>query len=317
MSPVFAYSSTRPVVADVLDRNALLRAVDGLSADVVIHQLTALSKHPARYAGMELTNRLRTTGTTHLLAAARAVGARRFLTQSMVPGYGYTDHGTRVLTERDPFGQQREGKVAPIVAAMASTEQQVLGADGIEGIALRCGAFYGLTNSERFITLLRAGKLPVPSDGGGIMSWIHLADAAAATVAAMDKGVTGQAYNIVDDEPATYGQVFTEHAKAAGTKPPKTPAGLAHPAGRPHVRHPHARHQPAGIERQGQGRTGLDTHTPHLPRGRTRPPRLTSPPKPANRYLENGDGDMDNGLSLRRGPSRLCGQARRNGDVIS
>jgi nucleoside-diphosphate-sugar epimerase len=220
-NPAARVPGARTVVADVLDRNALLRAVDGLSADVVIHQLTALAKHPARYAGMEMTNRLRTTGTAHLLAAARAVGARRFLTQSMVPGYGYTDHGTRVLSERDPFGQQREGKVAPIVAAMRSTEQQVLGADGIEGIALRYGAFYGLTGSEGFITLLRAGKLPVPSNGGGIMSWIHLTDAAAATVAAMNKGVAGQAYNIVDDEPATYGQMFTEHAKAGGTNPPK------------------------------------------------------------------------------------------------
>jgi nucleoside-diphosphate-sugar epimerase len=211
----------RAVVADVLDRDALLRAVDGISADVVIHQLTALSKPPARFTDMEMTNRLRTTGTTHLLAAARVIGARRFLTQSMVPGYGYTDHGVRVLTERDPFGQQRAGKAAPIVAAMASTEQQVLTADGIEGIALRYGAFYGLTGSEALITALRAGKLPVPRDGGGIMSWIHLTDAAAATVAAMDKGVAGYAYNIVDDEPVTWGAMFTAHAKAAGTKPPR------------------------------------------------------------------------------------------------
>lgn len=220
-NPTARGPGARTVVADVLDRDALLKAVDGISADVVIHQLTALSKPPARYTDMEMTNRLRTTGTTHLLAAARAVGARRFLTQSMVPGYGYTDHGTHVLTERDPFGRQREGKVAPIVAAMHSTEQQVLTADGIEGIALRYGAFYGLTGSEAFITALRAGKLPVPRDGGAIMSWIHLTDAAAATVAAMDKGVAGQAYNIVDDEPVTWGEMITEHAKTAGTKPPR------------------------------------------------------------------------------------------------
>lgn len=211
----------RTVVADVLDRDALLKAVDPISADVVIHQLTALSKPPARYADMDMTNRLRTTGTTHLLQAAQAVGARRFLTQSMVPGYGYTDHGSRVLTENDPFGRQREGKTAPIVAAMQSTEQQVLTADGIEGIALRYGAFYGLTGSEALITALRAGKLPIPKDGGRIMSWIHLSDAAAATVAAMNKGTAGQAYNIVDDEPTTWGQMITEHAKTAGTKPPK------------------------------------------------------------------------------------------------
>lgn len=211
----------RLVVADVLDRDALLRAVDGLSADVVIHELTALSKAPTRYADMELTNTLRTTGTTHLIEAARAIGARRFLTQSMVPGYGYVDHGTRLLTEQDPFGEPRGSKADPVVAAMRSTEQQAFTADGIEGIALRYGAFYGLTGSQGLIVALRAGKLPVPRDGGRVMSWIHLADAAAATVAAMDKGVAGQAYNIVDDEPVTWGQMIAAHAEAAGTKPPR------------------------------------------------------------------------------------------------
>ncbi|MFI7633943.1 NAD-dependent epimerase/dehydratase family protein [Nonomuraea sp. NPDC049400] len=211
----------RLVVADVLDRDALLRAVEGISADVVIHQLTALSKPPAKYADMEMTNTLRTIGTTHLLEAARAVGARRFLTQSMVPGYGYVDHGTRPLTEADPFGRPRGGKVDPIVAAMRSTEQQVFTADGIEGIALRYGAFYGLTGSEGFVAALRNGKLPVPRDGGGTMSWIHLTDAAAAAVAAMDKGAAGQAYNIVDDQPVTWGRMFAEHARVAGTRPPR------------------------------------------------------------------------------------------------
>ncbi|MEO3805227.1 NAD(P)-dependent oxidoreductase [Nonomuraea sp. B1E8] len=211
----------RLVVADVLNRDDLLRAVEGITADVVIHQLTALSKAPAKYADMRLTNTLRTTGTAHLIDAARAIGARRFLTQSMVPGYGYVDHGTRPLTEQDPFGQPRGSKADPVVAGMRSTEQQVFDADGIEGIALRYGAFYGLTGSEDFITTLRAGKLPVPTDGGTTMSWIHLADAAAATVAAMDKGVAGQAYNIVDDEPVTWGRMFAEHAKAAGTRPPR------------------------------------------------------------------------------------------------
>jgi nucleoside-diphosphate-sugar epimerase len=211
----------RVVVADVLNRDALLRAVDGISADVVIHELTALSKPPTKYADMEVTNTLRTTGTAHLIEAARAVGARRFLTQSMVPGYGYVDHGHHLLTEEDAFGQPRGSKADPAVAAMHSNEQQAFTADGIEGITLRYGAFYGLTGSQGLIVALRAGKLPVPRDGGRVMSWIHLADAAAATVAAMDKGVAGQAYNIVDDEPVTWGQMITEHARVAGTKPPR------------------------------------------------------------------------------------------------
>lgn len=219
--PRASVPGARRVVADVLDRQALLRAVEGISADVVIHQLTALRKPPTRYADMEMTNTLRTAGTAHLLEAARTVGARRFLTQSMVPGYGYIDHGTRPITETDPFGRPRGTKADPVVAGMRSTEQQVLSAEGIEGIALRYGAFYGLTGSEAFITALRAGKLPVPRNGGGTMSWIHLADAAAATVAAMERGVAGQAYNIVDDAPVTWGEMFAAHARAADTPPPR------------------------------------------------------------------------------------------------
>jgi nucleoside-diphosphate-sugar epimerase len=211
----------RPVVADALDRDALLRAVDGLSADVVIHELTALRKLPVKYRDMEMTNRLRVDGTANLLEAARALGARRFVTQSMVPGYGFVDHGTRLLTEDDPFGQARGSKVDPIVSAMHSTEQQVFNAEGIEGIALRYGAFYGLAGSDGVVAALRAGKLPVSRNGGGTMSWIHLADAAAATVAAMERSAAGRAYNIVDDAPVTWGEMFGEHARAAGTKPPR------------------------------------------------------------------------------------------------
>ncbi|MBB3724959.1 NAD(P)-dependent oxidoreductase [Nonomuraea dietziae] len=118
-----------------------------------------------------MPNTLRTTGTAHLLEAARAVGARRFLTQSMVPGHGFVDHGTRPLTEADPFGRPRGSKADPVVEAMRATEQQVFTADGIEGIALRYGAFYDLTGSEGFVTALRAGKLPVPRDGGAGPNW--------------------------------------------------------------------------------------------------------------------------------------------------
>jgi nucleoside-diphosphate-sugar epimerase len=94
-----------PVIADALDRNALLRALEGQSADAVIHELTALRKASPRHSGMALTNRLRTEGTTNLLAAARQLlGAPRFLTQSIILGYGYRDHGKQVLTEEAPFG---------------------------------------------------------------------------------------------------------------------------------------------------------------------------------------------------------------------
>jgi NAD(P)H-binding len=124
-----------PVVADALDRDGLLRAVDGLAADAVIHELTALRKPPPRHRGMALTNRLRTEGTTNLLAAAEALGARRFLTQSVIFGYGYRDHGPRLLTEEDPFGLPAGDACDPHVAAMRSTEQQAFTAP--EGIAVR------------------------------------------------------------------------------------------------------------------------------------------------------------------------------------
>jgi len=102
-----------PVVADALDRDDLLRAVDGRRADAVIHELTARRKPPRRHSGMALTNRLRSEGTANLLAAAEALGARRFLTQSIVFGYGYRDHGDRVLTEDDRFGRPGREPLRP------------------------------------------------------------------------------------------------------------------------------------------------------------------------------------------------------------
>lgn len=211
---------TRPLVVDALDRDAMVRSAAGVTADVVVHQLTALRKAPAKFQDMELTNRLRTEGTRNLLEMARAMGAHRFVTQSMVPGYGFIDHGNHVLTEQDPFGQARRSKTDPTVTAMRSTEEQVFGADGIDGIALRYGAFYGLTGSDNVVAALRAGKLPTHPNSG-TMSWIHLTDAASATVAAIEKGTGGQAYNIVDDTPVTWAEMFAAHATAAGTKPPR------------------------------------------------------------------------------------------------
>src|SRR6266498_60609 len=100
------------VVADVMDRENLLAAVRDVRADAVMHQLTALGTRKMREA-MQGTNALRTTGTAHLLAAARAVGAHRFLTQSIVLGYGYRDHGPHVITEDDPFAEPAPGPSAP------------------------------------------------------------------------------------------------------------------------------------------------------------------------------------------------------------
>ena len=209
------------VVADVMDRESLLTAVRGMQADAVLHELTALGTTKMRQAVRD-TNALRTTGTAHLLAAARAIGAHRFLTQSIVLGYGYRDHGPRVLTEDDPFAEPVSGGyLADAVAAIRATEEQVFSADEMEGIALRYGAFYGQDKGTRvIINLVRKRRLPAPSSGGGFVNFIYLEDAAAATVAALEKGRAGQAYNIVDDEPVCWADYLDALAAEIGVRRP-------------------------------------------------------------------------------------------------
>jgi nucleoside-diphosphate-sugar epimerase len=217
------------VVADVMDRENLLAAVRGVRADAVTHQLTALRSTKMREA-MQGTNALRTTGTAHLLAAARAVGAHRFLTQSIVLGYGYRDHGPRVITEDDPFAEPVSGQIGDAVAAMRSTEEQVFSAYEMEGIALRYGFFYGQDSFTRMIVnLVRKRRLPVPSSGG-FANFIYLEDAAAATVAALEKGRAGQAYNIVDDEPVRWGDYLDTLAAELGARRPwRVPSWMLRP----------------------------------------------------------------------------------------
>jgi nucleoside-diphosphate-sugar epimerase len=190
------------VGADVLDGDALLRAVEGRRYDAVIHELTALKKPPARYRDMSATNTLRTTGTANLLQVARAVGATRFVTQSIVFGYGYRDHGDSVLTEDDPFGEPAGGPVDPSLAAMKSAEEQVFADPDVEGVALRYGLFYG-GDIAATTRMLRRRMLPVTSSVGNL-ALIHHDDAADATVAALHRGGADTAYNIVDDTPVTW-----------------------------------------------------------------------------------------------------------------
>ena len=218
------------VVTDVMDRESLLGALRGVRADAVMHQLTALGTTKMREA-MRGTNALRTTGTAHLLAAARAVGAHRFLTQSIVLGYGFRDHGPHVITEDDPFAEPEPGPLAAGVAAIRSNEEQVFSADEMEGIALRYGAFYGQDSFNRMvINLVRKRRFPVPSSGGGFANFIYLEDAAAATVAVLEKGRAGQAYNIVDDEPVRWsGYLDTLAAELGARRPWRVPGWVLRP----------------------------------------------------------------------------------------
>ncbi|KAB1915207.1 NAD(P)-dependent oxidoreductase [Micromonospora sp. AMSO31t] len=217
------------VVADVMDRENLLAAVRDVRADAVVHELTALGTTKMGEA-LQGTNALRTTGTANLLAAARAVGAHRFVTQSIVLGYGYRDHGPRVISEDDPFGEPVGGKLGEAVAAIRATEEQAFAADGIEGVALRYGFFYGQDRmTNMIVNLVRKRRLPVPS-GGGCANFIYLEDAAAATVAALEKGRAGQAYNIVDDEPVRWGDYLDTLAAAFGARRPwRVPSWMLRP----------------------------------------------------------------------------------------
>jgi len=200
------------IIADVMDRDRLLEAADGVEADAVLHELSALKKPPAGHGALAATDALRVEGTTNLLDVARTVGARRFVTQSMVFGYGYADHGDEVLTEDSPFGRTDGSKFDAHVTAMVSTEQQALHADGIDGIALRYGLLYG-EDADTVERMLRRRSLPVARRGGEL-AFVHHQDAAAATVAALERGRAGEAYNIVDDTPATFRDLITAIAEA-------------------------------------------------------------------------------------------------------
>lgn len=214
-----------PVVADILDADALLTSLRGHRADAVIHQATALDRPPMLHRQLHRTNALRDEGTRNLLRAATALGARRFLTQSFFLGYGYRDHGPGLVTEKQPFGQVSGTAFDVHLRSMLANETAVLTAPGVEGVALRYGLFYGADASTRELTRqLRARRLPVPRPGA-VTSLIHLHDAASATVAALHHGRAGHAYNIVDDQPAAFGDYLRALAVATGAPEPREVPG--------------------------------------------------------------------------------------------
>ncbi|MFI9504747.1 NAD-dependent epimerase/dehydratase family protein [Nocardia sp. NPDC052566] len=215
--------ATQVVVVDVLDREALLGAVGGMRAEVVVHELTGYrNAPPTRYrgAGVRRTNLLRTTGTTHLLDLAARVGAKRFVTQSLILGYGLINHGTAPITEDRPFGVLRGHPSDPSISAIKQAEELAFAAPDLDAIALRYGIFYGAEASAVFIAMLRRMMLPLPREGTGQVGWVHLDDAVRATVAAIEHGRPGRAYNIVDDEPVAWDVMLAAMAAAAGARRP-------------------------------------------------------------------------------------------------
>ncbi|MEV6222570.1 NAD(P)-dependent oxidoreductase [Nocardia fluminea] len=228
--PLVRELGATPVTADVLDRDGLLSAVDGLRADAVIHQATALrdAKVQRRIPADDPTGLLRTVGTANLLDAATVVGAKRFVAQSLILGYGYHDHGDRPITERDRFGVYDGGVADEVVRACVAGESQVFDAPGIDGIALRYGLFYGPgALSDLFADMMRKHSPVGPLGSGGVNTWVHVDDAAAATVAALERGTPGRAYNIADDHPITWREFFTEVSRAQRTpRPIRLPAWM-------------------------------------------------------------------------------------------
>lgn len=215
----------RPVVADALDPDQVADAVAHAQPDVIVHQLTAIGNPDPRHFDRDfaLTNRLRTEGTDHLLFAGRAVGVRRFVTQSY-GAWPYERTGGPVKSEEDHLDPTPAREMRETLQAIRYLEAAVLGAEWTEGVVLRYGAFYGPGTSmsaggEQF-ELLRKRKLPLVGDGAGVWSFIHIEDAAEATVAAVERGKRG-IYNVVDDDPATVAEWLPALAQTLGAKQPR------------------------------------------------------------------------------------------------
>jgi nucleoside-diphosphate-sugar epimerase len=212
------------VVADALDPEQVAQAVAHAEPEVIIHQLTSIAAIDMRHfdRSFELTNRLRTEGTDHLLSAGRAVGVRKFIAQSYA-GWPFARTGAAVKNEDDELDPNPPRAMRHTLEAIRHLEDAVTGADWTEGVVLRYGGFYGPGTSmgpggEQW-EMVRKRRYPVVGDGGGVWSFVHIADAAQATVAALERGRRG-IYHVVDDEPAPVAQWLPVFAKAAGAKPP-------------------------------------------------------------------------------------------------
>jgi nucleoside-diphosphate-sugar epimerase len=214
-----------PMVADALDPDQVAEAVGRARPDVIVHQLTALAGVEMRHLERDfaLTNRLRTEGTDHLLSAGQAAGVRRFVAQG-IGGFGaYARTGGPVKSEEDPLDPTPARAMRANLAAIRHLENAVVGARWTEGIVLRYGAFYGpgtsMAPGEESFEMVRKRKFPVVGDGGGVWSFIHVADAAEATMAAIEHGSRG-VYNVVDDDPAPVNEWLPALAQALGAKQP-------------------------------------------------------------------------------------------------
>jgi nucleoside-diphosphate-sugar epimerase len=218
------------VVCDAFDAEGLARAVGTVEPEVVVHALTALpAKFKPRSDYLAPTNRIRTEGTRNLVAAARPAGVRRIVAESVC--FFYRPEGDRVKGEEAPLYEEAPGNFAAAADAVLDLERQVTGAKGIEGVVLRLGWLYGpgtyFAADGSSAEEARKRRYPVVGAGTGTFSFLHVEDAAAAFVAALERGAPG-AYNVADDEPAALREWLPVYAEALGAKPPRrVPAWLA------------------------------------------------------------------------------------------
>ncbi len=225
-------AGAEPLVLDGLDGAAVAEAVARAQPEVVVHEMTAI---PARInfrqfgQAFATTNKLRTAGLDHLLAAAQAQGVRRVVVQSYA-GWPNERTGGPVKTEVDPLDPEPLAPMRDTLDAIRYLEQAVTSAP-MAGLVLRYGSLYGPGSSDEFVRLLRRRQLPLIGTGAGVWSFLHVADAAAATVCAVQAGPPGT-YNVVDDEPAPVAEWLPVLARATGAKPPlHVPAWLGRLAG--------------------------------------------------------------------------------------
>lgn len=218
------------VVCDVFDSAAFEAAVVEARPEVVVHALTAL---PDRFEWKRdpigPTNRLRSEGTRNLLNAARAAGARRVIAESVA--FFYAPEGGWIKDEESPLNVSAPAPFGEAADALEDLERQVRTATGIEGVVMRFGWFYGPGThfaADGFqAEEIRKRRMPIVGDGRGTFSFVHVEDAAAATVAALDHGQAGT-YNVVDDEPAPMRDWVPVYAEAIGARRPlRVPLWLA------------------------------------------------------------------------------------------
>jgi nucleoside-diphosphate-sugar epimerase len=215
-----------PFVVDILDPESVASAVARYEPDVIVHEATALSSVNMRNfeKAFAVTNRLRTEGIDNLLAAGRAIGVKRFVAQSFA-GWPFARSGPLVKTETDALDPDPIAPMRTTLAAIRHLEAAVIGADWTQGIVLRYGGLYGPGTSMSFeggemTEMIRRRFLPIIGNGQGMSSFLHVVDAADATVAAVERGSRG-IYQIVDDEPAPAREWVPAIAAAIGAPPPR------------------------------------------------------------------------------------------------